>query len=82
MKLLKKQPQKEASSDASLADRIKQARNEAAEFVERKVQELKNSPEGQSLPIEWLRQNLRATTRAGGCSCKAALVLLEKEKHG
>jgi hypothetical protein len=82
MKLLKKQPQKEASSDASLADRSKQARNEAAEFVERKVQELKNSPEGQSLPIEWLRQNLRATTRAGGCSCKAALVLLEKEKHG
>jgi hypothetical protein len=82
MKLLKKQPQKEASSDASLADQIKQARNEAAEFVERKVQELKNSPEGQSLPIEWLRQNLRATTRAGGCSCKAALVLLEKEKHG
>jgi hypothetical protein len=58
------------------ADRIKQARDEAAEFVESKVRELKNSPEGRELPIDWLRANLRATNRTGSCDCKLALALL------
>jgi hypothetical protein len=31
------------------------------------------------LPITWIRSNVRAMTRSGGCDCKAALALLEKE---
>lgn len=75
-----RRPQSAPDKGRSLADQIRAAQAAAAEFVERKVQEIKDSPEGESLPIEWLRQNLRATTRAGGCSCKAALVLLDREK--
>jgi hypothetical protein len=81
MKLLKKsQPQKEASSEASdLAARIKETCSLAEQYIEKRIEQLKDSDEGRSLPIDWLRLNIRATTRAGGCHCKCALALLEKE---
>jgi hypothetical protein len=75
----KSQPQPGASSEASdLATRIKKTCAEAQAYIESKVTELKDAPEGKSLPIDWLRLNIRATTRAGGCHCKCALALLEK----
>jgi hypothetical protein len=81
VKLLKKQPQKEASSDASLADRIKETCSLAEKYIESRVAELKASPEGELLPVAWLASNIRATTRAGDCHCKCALALLEKDKR-
>jgi hypothetical protein len=83
VKLLKakSQPQPQSAPDKgrSLADQIRAAQAAAAEFVESKVQEIKDSPEGELLPIDWLRMNIRATTRAGGCACKAALSLINRD---
>jgi len=64
----------------SLAERIKAARAEAEAFIESKVRELKASPDACQLPIDWIRLNLRATTRGGGCHCRVALALLEENK--
>lgn len=77
MKLLKskQQPQRTPIAGSSLADRIRQARREAEAFVESKVRELKASEEGSGLPIDWLRQNLKARN-GGNCSCRVALSLL------
>src|SRR5262245_49322510 len=67
IKLKSKQQAKEAPVvGPSLAERLNQARAEAEAFIEAKVAELKASPEGQPLPIDWLRQDLRK--RHGG-SC-------------
>jgi hypothetical protein len=74
-------PQEAAVVRPSLAEQIRAAQAAATEFVERKVQEIKDSPEGELLPIEWLRLNIRATTRANGCACKAALALLDEKKQ-
>jgi hypothetical protein len=79
MKLSKKQPQG-ASSEASLADRIKKTCAEAEAFIEAKVQEEKAKPEGQSIPLPWLRQNIYAMHRARGCHCRCALSLLGKKE--
>jgi hypothetical protein len=65
---------------ASLAARLEQARAEAGAFIESKVAELKALPEGQQLPIDWLRQNLRALN-GGYCNCRVALSLLEKDNQ-
>jgi hypothetical protein len=79
MKLLKtKQPQEAPDKGPSLAERIKQARADAEAFIEDKVRSLK--VEHPDLSIEWLRLNLRATNRVGGCHCALALKLLEP-KH-
>jgi hypothetical protein len=82
MARFKTQPQPQSTPDKgrSLEEQIIAARDAAAEFVEARVQEIKGSPEGSALPLDWLRMNLRATTRAGQCSCKAALVLLDEAK--
>jgi hypothetical protein len=76
MRLLKtKQPQKDpAQSGSDLAERIKSARAEAEAFIDAKTQELKNSPDGQILPVGVLRQMI---TRHSGCACAVALNLLE-----
>lgn len=77
MKLLKsKQPQKVPDlTSGTLAERIK----ETCAAAEQYVAELKASPEGQSLPLDWIKQNIYATARAKGCHCRCALSLLEKE---
>ena len=71
----------EVSTEAALAARLERARAEAEAFIESKVQELKASEEGRLLPIDWLRQNLRALN-GGHCDCKVALALLEKNHDG
>ena len=79
MRLIKKsQPQPEASPEVSLAERIEQIRAEALAFVEMKVQELKASPEGKPLPIDWLRNDLRSRT-GGSCNCRCALKIMEQK---
>ena len=80
-KLKAKQPQPEVSAEASLAalaDRIRAARAEAEAFIESKVNELKASPDAASLPIDWLRANLRALN-GGSCNCRVALKLMERQ---
>jgi hypothetical protein len=72
-------PEPAPAASPSLKEQIIAAQVAATEFVERKVQEIKDSPEGELLPIDWLRLNIRATTRAGGCACKAALSLLDRD---
>jgi hypothetical protein len=75
-------PKQEAPAvGASLAARLEQARAEAGEFIEQKVRELKSLPEGQQLPVDWLRQNLRALN-GGYCNCRVVLSILEKESDG
>jgi hypothetical protein len=74
MKLLKKSQPAEAPAP-SLAERISQIRAEAAAVVEAEVARLKATPDACSLPIDWLRADLRA--RTGSCSCACALALLE-----
>ena len=83
MKLLKKsQPKPEVldKPGTSLADQLRAAQAAAEEFIQKEVQRIKDSPEGATLPIAWLASNIRATTRAGGCHCKCALALLDREK--
>jgi hypothetical protein len=81
MKLLKtKQPQKEASSDASLAEQLRAARQAAEAFIEAEAQRIKASPDGQSLPISWLRSNIFAVHKAHGCACRCALSLMSSGK--
>jgi hypothetical protein len=63
-----------------LAERLEQARAEALAFIEAKVAELKATPEGAPLPIDWLRQDLRRR-HGGSCDCKCVLSLLEKDNH-
>jgi hypothetical protein len=58
-----------------LAERLEQARAEAEEFIEQKVRELKALPDAASLPIDWLRQDLRRR-HGGHCSCRVVLSLL------
>jgi hypothetical protein len=64
-----------------LAERLEQARAEAGEFIEQKVRELKASPDAASLPVDWIRMNLRALN-GWACNCRVALSLLEKESDG
>jgi hypothetical protein len=78
----KPQPKPEASAEVSLADRIRATCAEAEAYVEQRVRELKARPEGQSLPLDWLRQNAYAVAKARGCHCRCALSLLEDKKHG
>ena len=79
MRLLKtKQPKEEVSAETSLAERLKQASAEAEAFIESKVAELKASPEGQLLPIDWLRNDLRNRT-GGSCNCRCVLKILEQK---
>jgi hypothetical protein len=62
-----------------LAEQITAAKEIAAQVVEAEAQRIKASEEGRLLPIDWIRQNIRAIARAGSCDCKCALSLLEKE---
>jgi hypothetical protein len=81
MKLLKaKPPQKEASTEVSLADRIKETCRLAEEYIETRVQQEKDKDEGRLIPISWLRQNIYAVHKANGCHCRCALSLLESKK--
>jgi hypothetical protein len=75
-----KKQAKPVETQVSLADEIKAVCEKAEQYIEKRVEQLKNSEEGRSLPVEWLRLNIRATTRAGGCHCKCALALLDREK--
>ena len=62
----------------TLADKINQARQEARDFIEAKVRELKAAPDGQLLPIDWIRQNLYAVNHVK-CECKLAQKLIEEQ---
>jgi hypothetical protein len=79
VKLLKKQPPKEASTEVSLADRIRQVHAEAEAYIHKLVAEVKNGrPEdGATLPegILW-----RQFTKDHTCVCKSALALLEPKR--
>ena len=77
---VKTKPQPEASAEVSFADRIKQVCAEAGDVVEAEAQRIKASPEGELLPIDWLRHNVRAVTKGGSCNCKVALKLLEQKQ--
>jgi hypothetical protein len=80
IKLKTKQPQKEVSSEASLADRIKETCDAAKQYIESRVRQEKASPDGQSLPLDWLRQNIYAVHKARGCHCRCAISLLSEKK--
>src|SRR5262245_51813144 len=73
---LKSKQAKPVETSVSLADRIKAVCSEAEAYVETKVRELKNSPDGRLLPIDWLRSDLRKR-HGGSCHCKCALSLME-----
>lgn len=80
MKLLKTKTQAQAKPEetpVSLAERIEQIRAETEAFIESKVAELKASPEGRLLPIDWLRADLRRRT-GGDCNCKCVSAILEQ----
>jgi hypothetical protein len=64
--------------EVSLADRIKQARAEAEAFIETKAREVK--AQNPLVSIDWIRLNLAAVHRTGGCSCRLALKLLDENK--
>jgi hypothetical protein len=63
--------------EVSLAERLKQARAEAAAFIDAKTAELKASPDGKLLPIGVLRQMI---TRGDRCACAVALNILEPKQ--
>lgn len=79
VKLLTKKPQPKqevsAKPEASLAARIREIMTEAEAAIEIEVRRIK-ATDGQSLPIDWLRQDLRTRT-GGNCDCRCALKLLE-----
>jgi len=75
---LKSKTAKPVETPVSLADRIRATCAEAEALIEQRVAELKASPEGKFLPIDWLRQDLR-NRNGGHCHCRVALSLLEKE---
>jgi hypothetical protein len=79
MKFLKTKSAKGAPVTVPLADRIRETCAAAEQYIESRVDALKVSDEGRTLPRTWLELNLRATTRGGGCNCKVALKLLESE---
>ena len=76
----KTKPAPVEAPEVLLAAQIRAAQAAAAEVVEAHAQAIKSSPEGASLPIDWLRMNIRATTFAGACDCKVALALLAKDQ--
>jgi hypothetical protein len=76
MKLLKKQPQKEASSEVSLADQLKQAVDAAEKYIAAVAQKEKDASPLQ--PLSWHELNLRL--QFGRDSVRCALALLEKEQ--
>ena len=80
MKLLKskQQPAEAPVKGPSLAERIKQARLDADEYIDQQVAKLKATKDAECLPIGMLRQML---TKNSSCACRAALRLLE-EKNG
>jgi hypothetical protein len=85
MKLLKpstkpRAPEPAPAASPSMEEQLRAARQAAEEFVEARVQAIKASPEGQSLPIDFLRQNLYALARAKGCHRRCALSLLEAKR--
>jgi hypothetical protein len=84
MKLLKtKQPKEAPVVGLSLADRIRETCAAAGRVVEDEAQRIKALPEGQQLPLDWIRMNIRALARAGACNCKCALSILEeRESNG
>lgn len=57
---------------APLADRVAQICAEAEAFIDAKAQELKNSADGRSQPLESLRQMITARDR---CACQTVLRL-------
>jgi hypothetical protein len=72
--------EEDPSGSSSLAAQIRAAQNRAAQVIESEAQRIKKSPEGELLPIDWIRLNIRAIARAGSCDCKCALSLLEDQK--
>jgi hypothetical protein len=72
------QPRTAPEKEPSPAQQIKAARAVAEKIIESRAQEVKAS-DGAPLPIEWIRQNVRAMAKAGGCSCKCALAILEDD---
>jgi hypothetical protein len=74
MKFLKTKQKDPVQSGSDLASRIKAARLEAENFIDLKVAELKASPDGATLPIGVLRQQV---TRHSKCPCAVVLKHLE-----
>jgi hypothetical protein len=78
LKLKAKQPQKEASAEVSLAEKIKNICAEAEAYVDVHVDQLKASEDGKLLPRDWLKLDVQL--KHGRCFCKCALALLDQEK--
>ena len=80
MKLLKSkkpEPQPEVSAEASLAERINQARAEADAYIQALAQKIKD--EGNPVPIGVIRQMLDKNSR---CHCLVALQLMKDKRYG
>jgi hypothetical protein len=75
-KITKPRAQPEASSEAVLAQRIKETCAAAEQYIKSKVQQEK-AGEGSTLPLPWLLQNIYSVHRAHGCHCRCALSLLK-----
>jgi hypothetical protein len=78
MKLSLKKAQPAEAPTPSLAERIRAIRDECEKIIEAEVQRVK-ATDGQGLPIDWLRQDLRART-GGHCDCRCALKLMEPKQ--
>jgi hypothetical protein len=76
----KPQPKPEASTEVSLADRIKETCAAAKQYIEARVLEEKAAHP--SIPIDWIRHNTYALGRSRSCHCKVALKLLDEKANG
>jgi hypothetical protein len=68
-----------ALPELSLAEKIKNTQAEAEAFIERHVDGLKASPDGQLLPRDWLM--LDTKLQHGRCVCQCALSLTGDKKQ-
>ena len=61
-----------------LAGEILKLRGQVEAFIEARVQELKASESGRSLPVEVLRETL---THGSGCLCAVAMAILSEQSR-
>jgi hypothetical protein len=74
-------PEPAPAASPALEEQLRAAQAAASEVIEAEAQKIKSSPDGAPLPIDWIRANIRATTRGGRCNCATALAILGKG-HG